>query len=40
MKLTVEYKLTVEGDAIKGKGAVEVGSEKREFDIAGKREKK
>ena len=40
MKLTVEYKLTVEGDAIKGKGAVDVGGEKREFDIAGKREKK
>jgi major membrane immunogen (membrane-anchored lipoprotein) len=40
MKLTVAYKLTVEGDAIKGKGAVEVGGEKREFDIAGKREKK
>jgi hypothetical protein len=40
MKLTVEYKLTVEGDAIKGKGAVDVGSEKREFDITGKREKK
>ena len=40
MKLTIEYKLTVEGDAIKGKGAVDVGGEKREFDIAGKREKK
>jgi hypothetical protein len=40
MKLTVEYKLTVEGDAIKGKGAVDVGGEKREFDITGKREKK
>ena len=39
MKLTIEYKLTVEGDAIKGKGAVDVGGEKREFDIAGKREK-
>jgi hypothetical protein len=40
MKLTIEYKLTVEGDAIKGKAAVDVGGEKREFDIAGKREKK
>jgi hypothetical protein len=40
MKLTVEYKLTVDGDKIKGKGAVEVGTEKREFDIAAKREKK
>ena len=40
MKLTIEYKLTVEGDAIKGKGSVDVGGEKREFDITGKREKK
>jgi hypothetical protein len=40
MKITVTYKLTVEGDAIKGKGTVEIGGEKREFDIAGKREKK
>ena len=40
MKLTIAYTLTVEGDAIKGKGAVDVGGEKREFDIAGKREKK
>ena len=40
MKITVEYKLTVDGDALKGKGAVDVGGEKREFDITGKREKK
>ena len=40
MKLTIEYKLTIDGDKLKGKGAVEVGSEKREFDIDGKREKK
>ena len=40
MKLTIEYKLTVEGDAIKGKGSVDVGGEKREFDVTGKREKK
>jgi hypothetical protein len=38
-KFTVEYKLKVEGDDLKGKGAVEVGGEKREFDIEGKREK-
>ena len=37
---TVEYKLKVEGDKLKGKGAVDVGGEKREFDIEGKREKK
>jgi phage baseplate assembly protein gpV len=35
-KFTVEYKLTINGDKLKGKGAVE----KREFDIEGKREKK
>jgi hypothetical protein len=39
-KFNVEYKLTIDGDKIKGKGAVEVMSEKREFDIEGKREKK
>ena len=39
-KLTVEYKLKVDGDQIKGKAAVDVGGEKREFDIEGKREKK
>ena len=37
---SVEYKLTINGDKLKGKGAVEVGGEKREFDIEGKREKK
>jgi hypothetical protein len=40
MKLTVEYKLKVDGDKIKGKGAVDAGGEKREFEIEGKREKK
>jgi hypothetical protein len=39
-KFTVEYKLMIDGDKLKGKGAVEVGGEKREFDIQGKREKK
>jgi hypothetical protein len=39
-KFTVEYKLKVEGDKLKGKGAVDVGGEKREFDIEGKRAKK
>ena len=39
-KITVEYKLTITGDKLKGKGAVETGGEKREFDIEGKREKK
>ncbi len=39
-KFTVEYKLTINGNKLTGKGAVEVGGEKREFDIEGKREKK
>ena len=38
-KYTVEYKLTITGDKLKGKGALEIGGEKREFDIDGKREK-
>jgi hypothetical protein len=38
--ITVEYKLTIEGDKLKGKGAAEFGGEKREWDIEGKREKK
>jgi hypothetical protein len=40
MKLTIHYKLKVDGDKIQGKGEVEVGSEKRDFDIGGTREKK
>src|SRR5438046_9514708 len=39
-KFTVEYKFTIDGDKLKGKGAVENGGGKTEFDIAGKREKK
>jgi hypothetical protein len=39
-KFNVEYKLTITGDKLKGKGTVETGGEKREFDIEGKREKK
>jgi hypothetical protein len=39
-KFTVEYKLMIDGDNFKGKAAVEVGGEKREFDIEGTREKK
>jgi hypothetical protein len=38
-KYHVEYKFTITGDTLKGKGAVETGGEKREFDIEGKREK-
>ena len=39
-KFTVEYKLTINGDKLKGKGAAEIGGKKQEFDIDGKREKK
>jgi hypothetical protein len=39
-KIPVDYKFTVDGDKLKGKGAVENGGQKTEFDIAGKREKK
>jgi hypothetical protein len=39
MTFTVEYKLKVEGDKIKGKGAVDAVGEKREFDFEGKRDK-
>ncbi len=40
MKITIEYKLKVDGDKLTGKAAAEVGGEKREFDIEGKRAKK
>jgi hypothetical protein len=39
-KIPIDYKLTVDGDTLKGKGAVTRGDQKTEFDIAGKREKK
>src|SRR5689334_14569544 len=38
--ITVEYKLTIDGDNFKGKSASEFGGQKQEWDIAGKREKK
>ena len=39
-KFNVEYKFTITGDKLKGKGAAEIGGQKQEFDIEGKREKK
>jgi len=39
-EITVEYKLTLDGDKLKGKGAAEFGGQKQEWDINGKREKK
>lgn len=35
----IEYKFMVSGDALKGKGTLDAGGEKRDFDIEGKREK-
>jgi len=37
--ITVEYKLTIDGDKLTGKGAAEFGGEKQEWDIGGKRQK-
>ena len=39
-EIPIEYKLTIDGDKLKGKGAAEFGGQKQEFDIEGKREKK
>jgi hypothetical protein len=39
-KIPVEYKLTITGDKLKGKGSSDFGGKKQEFDINGKREKK
>ena len=39
-KIPVEYKFTITGDKLKGKGAAEFGGNKQEFDIEGKRDKK
>ena len=39
-KIPIDYKLTVTGDNLKGKGEAEFGGNKQEFDIEGKREKK
>jgi hypothetical protein len=39
-EINVEYTLTIDGNKLKGKGTIEVGGEKRPFDIEGKREKK
>ena len=39
-KYPVEYKFTVNGDKLKGKGAVTTAGRKTEFDIEAEREKK
>ncbi len=37
--IAIEYKLKIDGDQLKGKGAAEFGGEKREWDIEAKRQK-
>ncbi len=39
-KIPIDYKLTVTGDKLKGKGSSEFGGMKQEFDIEGTRGKK
>jgi hypothetical protein len=38
-EITCEYKVTIDGDKLTGKGAAESGNDKYEWDINGKREK-
>jgi hypothetical protein len=38
--IPIDYTLTIDGDKLKGKGAAEIGGQKQEYDIEGKREKK
>ena len=38
-KIPIDYKLTITGDKLKGKGSSDFGGKKQEFDIEGKREK-
>src|ERR1700722_16820100 len=39
-KINVEYKFMIKEDTLKGKAAAEIGGQKQEFDIEGKRDKK
>jgi len=39
-EIPIDYKFTIEGDQLKGKGSSEFGGQKQEFEIEGKREKK
>ena len=39
-EIPIDYKLTIDGDKLKGKGAAEFGGQKQEFDIEAKREMK
>ena len=37
-EIPIDYKVTIEGDKLKGKGASDFGGQKQEWDINGKRE--
>ncbi len=39
-EITIEYKLTMDGDKFKGKAGADFGGQRQEFDIEGKRETK
>lgn len=39
-EIPIDYKFTIDGDQLKGKGSSEFGGQKQEFEIEGKREKK
>ena len=39
-EIPIDYKLKIDGDKLKGKGAADFMGQKQEFDIEGKREKK
>jgi hypothetical protein len=39
-EIPIDYKLTITGDKLKGKGGADFGGQKQEFDIEGMREKK
>jgi opacity protein-like surface antigen len=40
LEIPIEYKLTIDGDMLKGKGASEYGGQHQEWEINGKKEKK
>jgi hypothetical protein len=40
LEIPIDYKLTIDGDKLKGKGSSDFGGQKQEFDINGKREAK
>jgi hypothetical protein len=37
-EIPIDYKVTIEGDKLKGKGSSEFGGQKQEWEISGKRE--